>query len=150
MTSPEIQQTQVLVVGGGPTGMLLAGDLARSGHSVTVLERRPMINPSSRAFATMARTLEVLDSRGLAEGLLADAGTADHVDLFFGGAVDLSHLPSRYRYVMIAPQTAIDAALECYAHDHGPRYHARTGPPNGDRTHSPRPSGRLYRLGRTQ
>ncbi|WP_264993181.1 FAD-dependent monooxygenase, partial [Mycobacterium montefiorense] len=45
--------------------------MARAGRSVTVLQRWPTINPSSRAFATMARTLEVLDARGVAEDLLA-------------------------------------------------------------------------------
>ena len=59
------------MVGAGPTGLTAAGDLARAGRSVTVLERWPTENPSSRAFATMARTLEVLDARGLADDLLA-------------------------------------------------------------------------------
>ena len=68
------RQVDVLVVGGGPTGMTAAGDLARRGRSVAVLERWPTINPSSRAFATMARTLEVLDARGLADGLLELGG----------------------------------------------------------------------------
>lgn len=57
-------QVDVLVVGAGPTGLTAAGDLARANRSVTVLERWPTINPSSRAFATQARTLEVLDARG--------------------------------------------------------------------------------------
>ena len=114
-----VGRTDVLVVGGGPTGMTLAGDLARAGRSVTVLERWPAINPSSRAFATMARTLEVLDSRGLVEDLLANASTTPSVRLFSGAALDLTHLPSRYRYAMITPQTNVDQALERYARDQG-------------------------------
>ena len=47
-------RVDVLVVGAGPTGLTAAGDLARCGRSVAVLERWPQVNPSSRAFATMA------------------------------------------------------------------------------------------------
>jgi 2-polyprenyl-6-methoxyphenol hydroxylase-like FAD-dependent oxidoreductase len=111
--------TEVVVVGGGPTGMTVAGDLARAGHAVTVLERREEVNPSSRAFATQARTLEVLDSRGLAEGLLAKGTTTGAVRLWGGAALDLTRLPSRYPYGLITPQTNVDQALEGYALAHG-------------------------------
>ena len=77
-------RVDVLVVGAGPTGLTAAGDLARLGRSVAVLERRPTMNPASRAFATLARTLEVLDARGLAADLLADAHLARQVNVFAG------------------------------------------------------------------
>ena len=109
----------VLVVGAGPTGLTVAGDLARAGRSVTVLERWPTVNPSSRGFATMARTLEVLDARGLADDLLAKSHRAPGVTLFAGARIDLTHLPSRYRFVMITPQTNIDHALGRYATNQG-------------------------------
>ncbi|WP_051877407.1 FAD-dependent monooxygenase [Streptomyces natalensis] len=99
--------------------MTVAGDLARAGRTVTVLERWPSINPSSRAFATMARTLEVLDSRGLVDELLADASTTGRVNLFSGVAVDRTHLPSRYPYGMITPQTNVDQAPERHARKQG-------------------------------
>ncbi|MTD57611.1 FAD-dependent oxidoreductase [Amycolatopsis pithecellobii] len=111
--------TDVVVVGGGPTGMTAAGDLARAGRSVTVLERRPEIHPSSRAFATMARTLEVLDARGLADDLLAGANRAPTVSIFGGARIDLRQLRSRYRYVMVTPQTKVDTALGEYAKEQG-------------------------------
>ncbi|SFP57457.1 2-polyprenyl-6-methoxyphenol hydroxylase [Actinomadura madurae] len=113
------RRAEVIVVGGGPTGMTAAGDLARAGREVAVLERWPTVNPSSRAFVTMARTLEVLDSRGLADDLLARASTTERVNLFAGAAVDLTRLPSRHRYGMITPQTNVDQALERYARDQG-------------------------------
>jgi 2-polyprenyl-6-methoxyphenol hydroxylase-like FAD-dependent oxidoreductase len=108
-------EVDVLVVGGGPTGMTAAGDLARSGRSVVVLERWPTINPSSRAFATMARTLEVLDARGLADDLLADSHQAPGVTIFGGARIDLTQLDSPYQFVMVAPQTKVDQALAGYA-----------------------------------
>jgi 2-polyprenyl-6-methoxyphenol hydroxylase-like FAD-dependent oxidoreductase len=109
----------VLVVGAGPAGLTAAGDLARCGRSVAVLERWPAINPSSRAFATMARTLEVLDARGLADGLLALGSTTPAVSLFAGARLDLTQLRSRYRFGLITPQTNVDQALGRYAVAHG-------------------------------
>jgi 2-polyprenyl-6-methoxyphenol hydroxylase-like FAD-dependent oxidoreductase len=105
----------VLVVGAGPTWLTAAGDLARAGRSVTVLERWPTVNPASRAFATMARTLEVLDARGLADDLLAHAHKAPRVTIFGGARIDLTHLDSPYRFAMITPQTNVDRALAGYA-----------------------------------
>jgi 2-polyprenyl-6-methoxyphenol hydroxylase-like FAD-dependent oxidoreductase len=64
----------VAVVGAGPTGLLLAGDLARAGVSCAVLERRTGSSGLARAFAVHARTLEELDARGVADQLVA-AGT---------------------------------------------------------------------------
>ena len=57
----------VAVAGAGPTGLLLAGDLARAGVSCAVLERHPERSSLTRAFAVHARTLEQLDARGVAD-----------------------------------------------------------------------------------
>ena len=54
----------VAVVGAGPTGLMLAGDLARAGVRCAVFERRTGRSPLTRAFAVHARTLEQLDARG--------------------------------------------------------------------------------------
>ena len=110
-----VHMVDVLVVGAGPTGLTAAGDLARAGRSVAALERWPAINPSSRAFATMARTLEVLDARGIADDLLAQAHKAPGVTIFGGARIDLTHLDSPYQFAMITPQTNVDRALGAYA-----------------------------------
>jgi 2-polyprenyl-6-methoxyphenol hydroxylase-like FAD-dependent oxidoreductase len=110
-----VHRVDVLVVGAGPTGLTAAGDLARAGRWVAVLERWPAVNPSSRAFVTMARTLEVLDARGIADDLLARAHKAPGVTIFGGARIDLTHLDSPYQFAMITPQTNVDQALGAYA-----------------------------------
>jgi 2-polyprenyl-6-methoxyphenol hydroxylase-like FAD-dependent oxidoreductase len=117
MASPG--QSDVVIVGAGPTGLTAAGDLARCGRSVVVLDRRPQANPSSRAFATMARTLEILDARGLADDVLATAHRAPAVSIFAGARIDLTHLESRFPFVAVTPQTNVDRALTEYAASHG-------------------------------
>lgn len=69
----------VVVVGAGPTGLLLAGDLAEAGADVLVLEKRFGRSNLTRAFAVHARTLEHLRVRGLAEALVATGQPVDRL-----------------------------------------------------------------------
>jgi len=102
----------VAVVGAGPTGLLLAGDLARAGVHCVLLERRAERSGLSRAFAVHSRTLEQLDARGMADELIA-TGTQVHVLRFFDdAALDLSGLPSRFPYVLVTPQYETERVLE--------------------------------------
>lgn len=67
------QETQVAIVGAGPTGLALACELRLAGIDCVVLERRAEEPNLTRAFAVHARTLELLDGRGLA-GQVLDRG----------------------------------------------------------------------------
>ena len=68
MDAPD--RAEVVVVGAGPTGLMLACELALAGVSCRVLERRHRQSNITRAFAVHARTLELLDARGLADDLV--------------------------------------------------------------------------------
>jgi 2-polyprenyl-6-methoxyphenol hydroxylase-like FAD-dependent oxidoreductase len=107
------QQTEVIVVGAGPTGLLLAGDLAEAGVQVLVLEKRGAdISNLSRAFAVHARTLEVLDARGLTDDLFALGGNRlDELFLFQKIKVKLSGLDSRFPEVLMTPQYNVERVL---------------------------------------
>jgi 2-polyprenyl-6-methoxyphenol hydroxylase-like FAD-dependent oxidoreductase len=102
----------VLIVGAGPTGLLLAGDLAAAGVPVTVLERRESESDLSRAFAVHARTLEMLDARGLADELISTGQKLGQLGLFETVSFDLSRLPSRFPFVLVTPQYHTERLLE--------------------------------------
>jgi 2-polyprenyl-6-methoxyphenol hydroxylase-like FAD-dependent oxidoreductase len=103
--------TDVLIVGAGPTGLTLAGDLARAGVRYRLLERRTDTPNTTRAFAVHARTLEELDARGVADALIATGQKVSGVRLFGQADLDLSGLPTRYPYVLITPQYQTERAL---------------------------------------
>ncbi|WP_225653516.1 FAD-dependent monooxygenase [Streptomyces pseudogriseolus] len=113
----------VIVVGAGPTGLLLAGDLAEAGVPVTLLEKRPhKISNLSRAFGVHARTLEQLDARGLADDLLATGSTITRLRLFRRLSLDLTTLPSRFPFLLITPQYEVERLLERRARRLGVRF----------------------------
>jgi 2-polyprenyl-6-methoxyphenol hydroxylase-like FAD-dependent oxidoreductase len=116
-----MNKTTVAVVGAGPTGLLLAGDLARAGVDVTLLERRDTESNLTRAFGVHARTLEHLDARGLAGEVIASGAPVDRLSLFDHLRINLSTLPTRFPYLLITPQYNVEKALEKRAVDAGVR-----------------------------
>lgn len=108
--------TEVVVVGAGPVGLMLAGELRLGGAEVTVLDRREGPTTESRASTLHARTMEILDSRGLLETL----GTPScEMRGHFGGIpVDLA-LPSPYPGQWKVPQTRTEELLGRWAASSG-------------------------------
>ncbi|MGW7255664.1 FAD-dependent monooxygenase [Streptomyces sp. NPDC054834] len=111
---------RVIVVGSGPTGLLLAGDLAAAGVPVTLVEKRPhRISNLSRAFVLHARALEQLDARGLADDLEGVGRPLDRLRLFGRLTVDLGALPSRFNHLLVLPQYEVEKVLERRAAEAG-------------------------------
>ena len=114
--------TQVAIVGAGPTGLLLAGDLAEAGVDCMVLEHRVATSNLTRAFAVHARTLEQLDARGMADELIATGQVVSGLRLFDGIDIDLSGLSTRFPFALVTPQTNTEALLRSRARDAGVRF----------------------------
>lgn len=110
-----MSECAVIVVGGGPTGLLLAGDLAGAGIHVRVLEKRSLESNLTRAFALHARSLEYLDARGVADRLVAEGFPVPEVHADFGGGrvgrVDLRHPESRFPFVLMIQQAGTERLL---------------------------------------
>jgi 2-polyprenyl-6-methoxyphenol hydroxylase-like FAD-dependent oxidoreductase len=101
----------VVIAGGGPTGLMLAGELALAGVDVAIVERRPSQDlPGSRAGGLHARTIEVLDQRGIADRFLSE-GQVAQVAGFAGIPLDISDFPTRHNYGLGLWQNHIERIL---------------------------------------
>jgi len=102
---------QVVIAGGGPTGMMLAGELALAGIDVVTVEPRANQNvDGSRAGGLHSRTIEVLDQRGIAKRFL-EAGQVHSAVVFAGVALDISDFPTRHNYLLALWQSEFEPML---------------------------------------
>jgi len=101
----------VVVVGGGPTGLMLAGELALAGVDVAIVERRPDQEiVGSRAGGLSSRTLEVFDQRGIVDRFLKE-GQIAQVTGFAFTRLDISDFPTRHNYGLALRQKHIERIL---------------------------------------
>ncbi len=107
------KEVDVLIVGGGPVGLLLAAELRIARVRAVVLERLPERSPHSKAFGLHARSLESLDRRGLLERFRDGARSWNNGH--FAGLdvwVDFSTLDSRQNYALLSEQARTERLLE--------------------------------------
>ena len=109
---------EVLVVGAGPTGLMAATLLQRSGVRVRIVDDRPHASRESRAFVVQARSLEIFAQLGLVDTLLGkgaiNSGIQFHVGGKHTGGMNFDDVPSPdtpYRFVFMLPQSETEAVL---------------------------------------
>ena len=101
----------VVIAGGGPTGLMLAGELALAGIDVVIVERRADQElDGSRAGGLHSRTIEVLDQRGIAERFLSEGQTHPFVG-YAGTSLDISDFPTRHNYLLALWQSDFERIL---------------------------------------
>jgi 2-polyprenyl-6-methoxyphenol hydroxylase-like FAD-dependent oxidoreductase len=104
----------VVIAGGGPTGMMLAAELALATVDVAVVERRPNhVLVGSRAGGFHSRTIEVLDQRGVADRFLA-VGQVAQVATFGTTVLDMSDFPTRHPYSLGIWQNQIERIMAAW------------------------------------
>src|ERR1700712_2717476 len=107
----QMSEHAVVIAGGGPTGLMLAGELALAGVDVAMVERRTSRElAGSRAGGLHARTIEVLDQRGIADRFLRE-GQIAQVTGFAAVRLDISDFPTRHNYGLGLWQNHIERIL---------------------------------------
>src|SRR6476660_9846617 len=93
-------QHAVVITGGGPTGLMLAAELALAGVDVVIVERRATQElDGSRSGGLHSRTIEVLDQRGVVERFLS-AGQRHPSVGYAMNSLDISDFPTRHNYLL--------------------------------------------------
>ncbi len=113
----------VVIAGRGPTGMMLAGELALAGIDVVVIERRPTEHlAGSRAGGLHSRTIEIFDQRGIADRFLSE-GQVAQVAGFASVRLDISDFPTRHPYGLGLWQNHIERILAGWIRELGVPIH---------------------------
>src|SRR5689334_8157515 len=103
----------VVIAGAGPTGLMLAGELALAGVDVAIVERRTNQDvPGRRAGGLHSRTIEIFDQRGIAGRFLGQGQRYGAVG--FHIPIDISDLPTRHNYLLALPQVHIERTLAAW------------------------------------
>ncbi len=113
--SPKSQEKPVLVVGAGPTGLMVACELQRHGVACRLIDKAPVPGDKSRALVLHARTLEILEGMGIVQRFLERGCPAYGASLYHQGErivhLDMSELDSPFPFSLMIPQTETERLL---------------------------------------
>jgi len=111
----DMYDTDVLVIGAGPTGLTLAASLVKRGIATTVVDRQAAGANTSRAAVVNARSLEVLEGLDVARRLVKEGVAAPVFSIRDRGRtlipIDFSGLPTKYPYSLMVPQSTTERLL---------------------------------------
>lgn len=105
----------VLIVGAGPTGLMMACELARHGIAFRIIDKKPERTLTSNATWVQTRTIEVLDQIGLATRFLKAGHSCNAINLYIEGkplvTIPLSGIKSTYPFILMLPQSETERLL---------------------------------------
>jgi 2-polyprenyl-6-methoxyphenol hydroxylase-like FAD-dependent oxidoreductase len=119
-------QTDVLIVGAGPTGLTLACELLRRGVSCRIIDKAPTPATTSRALGIQPRTLELFDTMGLIDPVLSTGGPVFDANFYEGdrlllalSTAGMQKLDTPYPQIWITPQVNVERVLTTRLHQLG-------------------------------
>lgn len=108
-------QLPVLIVGAGPTGLMMACELARHGVSFRIIDKKSEPTQGSNATWIQSRTIEILNQIGIADRFLKNGQTCDAINLYAEGkflaALTLEDIPSTYPFILMLAQSGSERLL---------------------------------------
>jgi 2-polyprenyl-6-methoxyphenol hydroxylase-like FAD-dependent oxidoreductase len=115
--------TNVLVVGAGPVGLMMAAELARYGVSVRIVEKAPQRTDKSKALVLWSRTLEMMDRMGCSASFLAEGLKVTAANIIAGkkqiAHITLDDVATPYPFALMLPQSDTERLLEEYLNTRG-------------------------------
>src|SRR5689334_17372016 len=121
-----VQQTRIVIVGAGPTGLSMAAQLIRYGIDFIILEKNEKTTHLSKAVVVQARTLEIFQELGLSEKAVNEGQITTAINLFYKGrrklAVNLSGLGegiSPFPFALSLEQSKTEKLLVDYCIENG-------------------------------